>query len=150
MSQRVTGLMLIALLGSPSAMSAAARQRAVVVVVHKENRRDLSREELKAAFLKQISAWKSGERVRPVETEGDSAAKAAFYQQLLAMSPDDVERHWLQIRYARAEAPPKRVEDDQGVIKFVSTFKGAIGFVDAATVSEEALEKVASALTLPY
>ena len=138
-NRRILGavLALQALLWSESA--GAGRQVAVIV-----NRAvptsSLTTEAIRAYYLKQHKEWPSGEKVRPVQQEGQ--AHAAFVGKVLKMSSADYERYWLERKYAAAETPPKLADDDEAVVKFVGALKGAIGYIDAASLDEKARSKV--------
>lgn len=58
------------------------------------------------------------------------------------MSSSDYERYWLERKYSAAETPPKSVDDDAAVAKFVGAMKGAIGYVDWSSLDESARGKV--------
>jgi ABC-type phosphate transport system substrate-binding protein len=63
-----------------------------------------------------------------------------FIAKILKTNATDLERHWLEIKYRSAESPPKRMPDDDGVIKYIGAFKGGIGFVLASSL-EKAKDK---------
>jgi ABC-type phosphate transport system substrate-binding protein len=138
-SRRIVGaaLALQALLWSSSA--GAGRQVAVIV-----NRAaptsSLTTETIRAYYLKQHKEWPSGEKVRPVQQEGQ--AHSAFLGKVLKMSSADYERYWLERKYSAAETPPKLADDDEAVVKFVGALNGAIGYVDAGALDEKARNKV--------
>jgi ABC-type phosphate transport system substrate-binding protein len=138
-NRRILGavLALQALLWSESV--GAGRQVAVIV-----NRAaptsSLPTEIIRAYYLKQHKEWPSGEKVRPVQQEGQ--AHAAFVGKVLKMSNADYERYWLERKYSAAETPPKLADDDEAVVKFVGAMKGAIGYIDASSLDEKARSKV--------
>src|SRR5262249_12788810 len=110
----------------------------------------MTSETVRTHYLKKQSSWSNGEKLRPVDTES-SELRNVFVRKLLGMaSPEELERYWLELRYQKAEAPPKRVDGDASVIKFVAAFKGGIGFVDAAALDSDAKGKVQVVLSLKY
>lgn len=131
-------LTILAVLGAPRSAHAARR---LAVVVHRSSPlSSLSAEAVRAYFLKHHKEWASGEKVRPVQQEG--AAHQAFLSKVLRMSSSDYERYWLERKYSAAETPPKSVDDDAGVAKFVGAMKGAIGYVDWSSLDESEKKKV--------
>ena len=129
------------MLGVFSVSRSASAARRLAVVVHRSSPvSSLSSEAVKAYFLKQHKEWASGEKVRPVQQEG--SAHAAFLGKVLKMSSSDYERYWLERKYSAAETPPKTVEDDASVAKFVGAMKGAIGYVDWAALDDGARNKL--------
>lgn len=120
--------------------TALAARRLAVVVNHSSPISSLSADAVKAYFLKQHKEWASGEKVRPVEQEG--AVHAAFLGRVLKMTSADYERYWLERKYSAAETPPKTVDSDLAVAKFVGAMKGAIGYVDWNALDEASRQKL--------
>ena len=50
-------------------------------------------------------------------------------------SSDELKRYWIERQYANADQPPASVADDASVLKFVSFFKGGIGFVSKSALA---------------
>jgi hypothetical protein len=104
---------------------------------------------VKSHFLKAISAWGNGEKVRPVDSAGDAAARTAFVSKVLGMTAADFERYWLEKQYASADNPPTKAPDDASVIKLVKAFKGGIGFVSKEAAAAAGAD-VKVVLTVAY
>jgi ABC-type phosphate transport system substrate-binding protein len=141
----------IAVAATLASSSSASQAGELVVIVNKANpTAAMSKGDVRNHYLKKQSSWSNGEKLRPVDTES-SGQRDVFVHKLLGMtSNEDLERYWLELKYQKAESPPKRVEGDGAVIKFVSAFKGGIGFVDAASLDADARSKVQVVLTLKY
>ena len=123
--------------------------RELVVIVHKASpAATLTAAQVKAYYLKKQAAWSDGSKVRPVQQSGD--VRDGFVKRTLGMSTTDFERYWLELKYSAAESPPKQVESDEDVIRFVGTMKGAIGFIDAASLDSGAQAKVKAVLRATY
>jgi ABC-type phosphate transport system substrate-binding protein len=130
----VMGALLLATAARPARSAAPVE---IAVVVNAENPlTTLSAEDVRAYYMKRKSSWPNGEKIRPVDVEADNAARVLFVTQVLKTTPSDLERHWLEIKYRAAESPPKRMSDDEGVIKYISAFKGGIGFVEASAADK--------------
>ena len=138
-------------LGTLVSFAGASRAGEIVVIVNKANSNGaMNKDDVRNHYLKKQSSWANGEKLRPVDTES-SGQRDAFVHKLLGMaSNEELERYWLELKYQKAEAPPKRVDGDASVIKFVAAFKGGIGFVDAAALDNDARAKVQVVLTLKY
>src|SRR5262245_37354072 len=109
----------------------------IAIVVNSDNPSTaLSADDVRSYFMKQKSTWPNGEKIRPVDIESDNAARAVFLSRVLKTTSSDLERHWLEIKYRSAESPPKRMSDDDGVLKYVGAFKGGIGFVEASAADK--------------
>jgi ABC-type phosphate transport system substrate-binding protein len=141
----------VGLVGTLLARSGPSLAGELVVIVNKANPSSaMNKDEVRTHYLKKQSTWSNGEKLRPVDTES-SSQREVFVHKLLGMtSNEELERYWLELKYQKAEAPPKRVEGDPAVIKFVSAFKGSIGFVEAASLDAETKTKVHVVLTVKY
>ncbi|MGC4094282.1 MAG: hypothetical protein QM756_41515 [Polyangiaceae bacterium] len=136
-------LLLLCLLQSPTLRAG----KELLVIVHSGNPANtLDKATIKSRFLKQNPEWGDGNKVRPADQPG--AARVAFVSKVLDMTPKDYERYWLERKYAAAEPPPRKVDDDEAMVKYVGASKGAIGFVDAANF--EATKKVKVVLKIAY
>jgi ABC-type phosphate transport system substrate-binding protein len=125
------------LLAAPGQVARSAAPVEIAVVVNADNPLpSMSADDVRNFYMKRKSSWPNGEKIRPVDTETDDAARAVFVTQVLKTTSTELERYWLEIKYRAAESPPKRMSDDEGVIKYVSAFKGAIGFVPAAAAEK--------------
>jgi ABC-type phosphate transport system substrate-binding protein len=123
--------------------------RELVVIVHTASpAAKLTAAEVKDYYLKKQGAWSDGSKVRPVQQSGE--IRDSFVKRTLGMSINDFERYWLQLKYSAAESPPKQVDTDDDVVRFVGAMKGAIGFVDATSLTPGALAKVKVVLRTNY
>jgi ABC-type phosphate transport system substrate-binding protein len=133
------GILFLALVLTGDA--AAAEELAVIVNVANATSR-LDAKAVRARFLKTLSTWGNGDRVRPVDQSDATAKRAAFLGKVLGMSPTELERYWIEKQYASAETPPAKAPDDATVIRIVKTFKGAIGFVSKEAAEREGVKVV--------
>jgi hypothetical protein len=134
-----------AVLASAGAVSA---EDMVVIVNDSNPATALTVQEVKHYFLKKTGAWKNGEKVRPVDREGQSRERSAFLAKVLGLSSDELTRYWLERQYASAEHPPATVADEASTVKFVAFFKGGIGFVSRSALARA--EGVKPVLTLAF
>ncbi|MCG5054206.1 MAG: hypothetical protein KA712_14675 [Myxococcales bacterium] len=132
--------MLLVLLFPPSTSRSEPPVEVAVVINAANPMGSMTLDEVRSFYMKQKSSWPDGEKIRPVDTETDDAARTLFLGKVLKTNPTDLERHWLEIKYRSAESPPKRMEDEAGVLKYVGAFKGGIGFV-AVSALELAKDK---------
>lgn len=122
----------------------------LVVIVNADNPTGvLTAAEVRNYYLKRSSVWGNGEKVRPVD-QGSGLYREAFLVRVLEINEEGFVRYWLERQYANADKPPTRVNDDDAVIKFVGALKGAIGFVDKASLSGPEADKVRPVLTVGY
>ena len=124
----------------------------IAVIVHISNPdSNMAKEDVKVYFLrKHRNRWKNGEKIRPVDHIGNPQERKEFLSQVLDMSAEEVERYWIEQQYVKAESPPRRVQEDSQILKFVETFAGAISFINRKSLTKESLEKVKEVLILKY
>jgi ABC-type phosphate transport system substrate-binding protein len=128
----------IAMLVMPSESDADSE---LLVIVHSSNSStSLDKGAVRAHFLKQKAEWSDGAKVRPADQDSD--LKGSFVSKVLGMTSTEYERYWLERKYAAAEAPPKKVDDDEAMLKYVGASKGSIGFIDAASLGDNKKVKV--------
>lgn len=141
----LAGLALLFLAASP-----AAAEELVVIVNAANPVGPLTAQEVKGYFLKKTPVWRNGEKVRPADHSAEGPDRAAFLGKVLNMSSDDLQRYWIERQYASAEHPPAGLDDDVSVVKFVSFFKGGIGFVTRSALSKAGAEGVKPVLTISF
>ena len=86
--------------------------------------------ELKSVFLEERSSLGDGTRVVPVLEKG-GATHAAFLQQYLDESDEELQLHYRTLVFTGKGAMPKAVSSDAEVIAYVRKTNHAIGYVDA-------------------
>ncbi len=134
------GAALLIVLATAGVSVAFAGEPAAVfhVVVHPESAATaVSREFLADAFLARAKRWPDGEAIRAVDLRFDSPARAHFSQQILRRSVFAVRSFWQQRIFAGRGVPPPELDSDEAVLRYVSSRRGAIGYVSskAATAS---------------
>lgn len=139
MLRMLIGSLFVALLLASE--TATADELAVIVNVANTTSK-LDAKEVKAHFLKTLSSWGNGDKVRPLDQSDATPKRAAFLGKVLGMSATELERYWLEKQYASAERPPVKAPDDATVIKIVKTFRGAIGFVSKEAAEREGVKIV--------
>lgn len=145
---KLTPIIIVLSLISVLAPSARAGRQLAVVVHPSCPLSTMSADVVRSHYLRNRKEWSDGSKVRPVQQETD--ARDGFLQRVLRMPHVEYERYWLERRYAAAESPPKSVDDDSDVIRFVGAMKGAIGFVDTSALDDAARSKVKTVLTVAY
>ncbi len=107
----------------------------VVVIVSPGTGLDsLSQSQVKSIFLGKVKSLPTGESAIPVNQTESSAVYDSFNDKVLGKSSAKVLQYWASRVFSGKGSPPEVVSDDQAVIDFVSSRKGAIGYVDSASV----------------
>lgn len=117
----------------------------IAVIINKENPVDkLSAGEVKLYWLRKIKKrWPElNKNIKPVDRKTKCAEQDAFYSKVLGMSASDVETYFSAKQYESGEKPQDKLASDAAIIDFVAEEAGAIGFVNAASLTPEAKAKV--------
>jgi len=126
-----------------------AQAEELVIIVNTANpNAALSLAQAKSYFMKKTGTWQNGEKVRPVDRDGESPERKALLAKVLGLSSDELKRYWIERQYASADQPPASVPDDASVLKFVAFFKGGIGFVSKSALA--GAQGVKPVLTLTF
>jgi len=138
--------LLIALLGFPvTAFRTAPAAGEFAVVINRENTIDaLTTSEAKLYYLRKLKKrWTNiNKNIRPVDRKAACPEQNAFYTRILGMPATDVEKYFTDRQLQNAERPPDKFANDAEVINFVTAEPGAIGYVNARSLSGENKEKV--------
>ena len=85
-----------------------------------------------------------GNRWIPLNLSLEEPLRRRFSQFLFAVSPEEHEEYW-NIQYFNGISPPKVVNSEEAVLRFVSVTHGAIGYVRTQKVDQ----RVKVLLTIP-
>jgi ABC-type phosphate transport system substrate-binding protein len=96
----------------------------------------LAARQVSALFLGDVSRWRDGTKVLPVDAAQGSAVREGFSRAIHARGTDAIKNYWLQkIFSGRALPPPERTGDEE-VLAYVRKNPGAIGYVAADRPTE--------------
>ena len=94
----------------------------------------ISAAELKHVFLEEKSSL-DGAHVEPVLEKG-GPAHAAFLQDYLGKSDDDLQTYYRSLVFTGRGFAPKALGSDAAVVAYVARTRGAIGYVSSAASAE--------------
>lgn len=129
----VLAVVVLAAFAAPEPGRAAASELELVVIVNARNPENLSGEALEKIFLRKDLTWDGGERIIPLNASPDSERRQLFDRVVLAMSPDDAARYWLDQRIRGGGTAPREVADAVLTVKLVAKLTSAIGYVPATS-----------------
>jgi TonB family protein len=95
----------------------------------------ISPAELRRVFLEEKISLEDGTRVEPV-LQKNGPVHAAFLQQYLAVSVDDLQNYYRTLLFTGKGSIPKAFASDEDVVAYVSRTRGAIGYVDSAASAD--------------
>ena len=120
---------LVILTASPS--GAQETSRTAMIVSASSPIRDVARPDVVRIFMGQVTTWKDGTKIRPVDQSMTSPVRKEFSREVLKQSLLVVDNYWKQQIFAGRAAPPVVRQTDAAVVEFVSATPGAIGYVSA-------------------
>lgn len=104
----------------------------LVVITHPSNPTSkVTREFLRAAYLKKIASWPHDQAIRAADLPASSALRKRFTELVIGRSVQAVRAYWQQLIFSGRGVPPVELESDEAVVKFVLKYPGAVGYVSA-------------------
>jgi ABC-type phosphate transport system substrate-binding protein len=101
----------------------------------------IRKETLAEVFLGRTSRLANGQPIVPVDQSAQSTVRAAFSEGMLSQSVAAVQVYWMR-EIQKSRRPPLTKGSDAEVLAFVAANRGAIGYVSAATVTDESVKEV--------
>ncbi len=96
----------------------------------------ISVKELSDIYIMKKQYWSNGTRVIPVNREVTSAAREKFSKDVFNLSTQQMADYWNRLRF-QGKLPPSVQTSDEGVLNFVRSIPGAIGYVRADHVTKD-------------
>jgi hypothetical protein len=127
------GALLLAAAFATPGQSAALAAESVPdfrIIVHPEGpAREVDRRFLAQAFLKNVSQWRGGETIRPVDLRANSRTREKFSGAVVRRPVAAVKNYWQQRIFSGRGVPPPEVESDEDVVRYVLKHRGGVGYV---------------------
>jgi ABC-type phosphate transport system substrate-binding protein len=142
--RRRRGLLLLASVFSLSVLFGRSTAQAEAVpdfriIVHPENpATSFTRDFLTDAFLKRTTRWGDGETLRPVDQRSTSAVRQKFSDAVLRRSIAAVKNYWQQRIFSGRDLPPPELDSDEAVVSYVTSHRGALGYVSGGAKLDKA------------
>ena len=106
-------------------------QAGVAVITHPDVEEiGLSKSKLADIYLGKVIKFSNGTKIKAVNLPSNIPAHRKFYKEVIKKSDSAVNRYWAKIKFTGKGTPPKQLENDQEVIKWVANNQGAIGYID--------------------
>jgi hypothetical protein len=125
--------------GKAGPMDASSPRKATyALVVNAKNAAtetgDAAKALVKKLYLKDLTQWTDRTEAKPYSREAAAAEQVAFVKDVLGMNDAELARHWLKIKNMNGSTPPKEVDTDRMMLKYIAKYDGAFGVVkvDAA------------------
>ena len=109
-----------------------AQTKAYKVIVNPSNpTTSISYENVSRIFLKKSSKFPNGSNASPFDLPWNSAIREQFSQDIHGKPASEVEAYWQKLIFSGRDIPPAQ-KSERGVLDFVRSNDGAIGYVSAA------------------
>ncbi len=108
----------------------AASADLVVAVNAKSGVEKLSRDEVINIFLGRYRQLPSGITALPIDHPATQAERAIFYKQLVGKELAEINAYWSRLVFSGKTTPPRQAASSQEVLDWLSTHKGAIGYIE--------------------
>ncbi|MCB4437234.1 phosphate ABC transporter substrate-binding protein [Alteromonas sp. McT4-15] len=120
------------LVASAMSLSAAAE---IAVIVHPSNSSAIDPGVVERLYLGKNNQFPDGSEALPINI-GSGSSLDNFNSSVLGRSTAQVKSYWSKQIFTGKGTPPKEVGNDASVLDLVANNKNAIGYVDAAQVSD--------------
>lgn len=104
----------------------------VAVIVHPSNGAALDDDAISKLFLGQTKTFPSGGEATPIDQKEGNPVREDFGNKVLKKNPAQLKALWARQIFTGGAKPPKELDGDDAVVKFVASTPGAIGYVDAS------------------
>jgi hypothetical protein len=109
----------------------------IAVIVNRSNGvGPMNRSQLSAIFKSKSTAFPSGGRADPVNLAPENAVRQEFDLVVLGMTPDEVERFWLDNKIRSGVGSPRRLSGPDAVVRFVAGEEAGIGYVETSDTND--------------
>lgn len=106
----------------------------VVFIVNGENAAEkLTASEIRDFYFKRKRRWNNGESIRFIDRT-NGPLRENFLKKYINKTTSDVELFWIGQKLYSGDSAPLKEASDSTTMSFVSSLKGAIGYVAATTV----------------
>ena len=107
----------------------------IAVIVNPANNSTISQDDVKNIYLGKMKSFSDGSSIEPVNLE-DGATKDAFDDKALNKSASQLKAYWSKLIFTGKAKPPATANNENEMIKAVSSNANAIGYIDAANVND--------------
>lgn len=104
----------------------------LVIVVHKDNKVDLERDQLNFAqiFLRDKKTWPNGDKIIVYQMASSTREYELFRSEILNKTAQELEDHWRKKKREDGDEKPPDFATSSEVFKSVSTKERAIGYLN--------------------
>ena len=108
----------------------------VAVIVNPANGNAIDEGTIKKIYLGKTKSFDDGTKVNPVNQDSNSVSDE-FNDKVVGKSSSQLNAYWSKLVFTGKGTPPEKLANDQAVIDFVAANGDAIGYIDAAKVTDK-------------
>ena len=108
----------------------------VVVIVNKDNDHAVDKSLVTKIYSGQVKAWGNGDKILPLDLPENNPERASFSSDIVGKSVTSLKFAWAQMMFAGTAVPPKELQSDADVKKYVNDNMNAIGYIKASSVDD--------------
>ena len=114
-----------------------------IVFISHSNAKDssLTVDQVISIYLGRKSKWSDGTSVVPIQFGETNAATKVLLKDFLDFKPKEYKEYWRKQLFAGRLLPPVRVQENEEMLKMVSSELGAFGFLAKEDASEAVIKK---------
>jgi len=127
---------ILLIVATTALFNSSVAQAEVAVIINNTNASAITTSDASRIFLGKIKSFANGNKIVPVNLPAASTARGEFEQKALKKSASQLKAFWSKQIFTGKGKPPKDLGSDTDVINFVANNANAIGYVDAAQVTD--------------
>lgn len=108
----------------------------VAVIVHPSNDASLDKKTIVKLYMGKKSKFTNGRIALTLNAAVGSAIRDEFNNKVIGRSSQKVNAYWAKLVFTGKGIPPKEVNSDAETIETVAANADAIGYIDAASVTD--------------
>lgn len=118
-----------------SSYSSCAANQEIVVIVHKDNKVELSREVIANIFLGRIANFNNNKQAVPINlTYGKN--RSYFNRHVLNKTSIQLKTYWSKMLFTGRGFIPKEVNDDKQMLQLISMNPNLIGYISPENIDD--------------
>jgi ABC-type phosphate transport system substrate-binding protein len=109
----------------------------IAVIVNPANSSELTDRDISRIFLGKNKKFTNGASVMAANLKDESPAREEFESKVLQKTSYQVKSYWAKLIFSGKAKPLAEFDNDADVLSFVADNPDAIGYIDAANVSDK-------------
>ena len=116
------------------ALSASVWAGDVVVIVNKDNNHAINKTLIAKIYTGKDKEWSNGDKIMLLDLPENNPARVSFSNDIVGKSVESLKFTWAQMMFSGVAVPPKVVQSDEEMKKYVTDNKNAIGYIKASSL----------------